>query len=105
MALALAELRVAKRFRATQADVVVELARAYFKIGEIEAGVAEMKAALLVQPDHPKALVVVARHAIDQGDAAAAREWIRRMRLQAQINPKEMDLVLSEFQEKFGDRP
>ena len=105
MARAIEELRVAKRLRSTQADVYVELASAYFKIGEIEAGVAEMKEALLVQPDHPKALVVVARHAIEQGDAAAAREWISRIRLQARVDPKDVELVLSEFLEKFGNSP
>jgi tetratricopeptide (TPR) repeat protein len=102
---AIGELQVAKRFRSTQADVYVELGRAYFKIGEIEAGMAEMKEALLVQPDQPNALVVLARYKIDQGDAAAARQWFRRVRLQTQIDRKDVELVLREFQERFGQGP
>jgi tetratricopeptide (TPR) repeat protein len=102
---AIAELRMAKRFRSTQADVFIELANAYFKVGETEAGVAEMKEALRVQPDHPAALMVVARHAIDQGDAAAAREWISRIRQQTRLAPDAVELVLNEFQEKFGRSP
>ena len=102
---AIEELRVAKQFRSTQADVYLELARAYFKVGDVEAGVAEMKEVLAVQPDHPNALVVAAHHAIDHGDAAAAREYIRRIRLQTRVSPEDAERVLSEFQQKFGRSP
>lgn len=102
---AIEELRVAKRLRSTQADVYIELGRAYFKIGEDEAGAAEMKEALFVQPDHPVALVIVARYTIDHGDAEAAREWIRRIRLQPRIVPEDVELVVAEYREKFGRAP
>ena len=102
---AIEELRVAKRLRSTQADVYIELGRAYFKIGEDEAGAAEMKEALLVQPDHPVALVIVARYTIDHGNAEAAREWIRRIRLQPRIVPEDVELVVAEYREKFGRAP
>ncbi len=102
---AIEELRVAKRFRSTQADVYIELGRAYFKIGEDEAGAAEMKEALSVQPDHPIALVIVARYTIDHGDAEAAREWIRRIRLQPRIVPEDVELVVNEYRQKFGRSP
>ncbi len=102
---AIEELRIAKRFRSTQADVFFELGRAYFRVGEIEAGVAEMKAALTVQPDHPSALVIVARHAIDTGQADAASDYVRRIRLQPRVAPEDVELVSREFREKFGGNP
>jgi len=102
---AIEELRVAKRFRSTQADVYIELGRAYFKIGDDDAGAAEMKEALSVQPDHPVALVIVARYTIDRGNAEEAREWIRRVRLQPRIVPEDVELVVKEYREKFGRSP
>ncbi len=102
---AIEELREAKRLRSTQADVYIELGRAYFKIGEDEAGAAEMKEALLVQPDHPVALVIVARYTIDHGDAEGAREWVRRVRLQPRIVPEDVELVETEYRQKFGRAP
>lgn len=105
VARAIEELRLAKPLRSTQADVYVELARAYFKAGETEAGIAELKEALSVQPDHPYALVVVARYTIDHGDAVDAREWVRRIRQQTRIAPEDVELVLKEFQQKFGRSP
>lgn len=102
---AIEELRIAKRFRSTQADVFFELGRAYFRVGEIEAGIAEMKEALTVQPDHPSALVIVARHAIDMGHADAASDYVRRIRLQPRVAPEDVALVSREFHEKFGRAP
>jgi hypothetical protein len=64
----------------------VELAVAHFKLGEIDAGVAEIREPLVVQPDHPMSLAMMVRHAINEGDQAAARasgemisRWCRRV--------------------------
>lgn len=99
------ELRESKRLRPSEAHAYVELALVYFKLGEVSAGIAEMKGALAAQPDHPVALVVVARDAIHHGDRAAAREWIRRMRAQSRVVAEDLKMVIAEFQQTFGELP
>lgn len=105
MARAIAELRVAKRFRSTQADVYIDLARAYFKIGDIDASVAELKEALAVQPDHPAVLPMLAGVAIDEGDEREAAGWIARMRRQPKIPPVENERIAAAFRKRFGREP
>jgi tetratricopeptide (TPR) repeat protein len=105
LAAAVAELQASKRLRPSEALAYVELATVYFKLGEVGAGIAEMKGALAAQPDHPVALVVVARDAIHHGDRVAAREWIRRMRAQSRVVAEDLAMVIAEFQQTFGELP
>jgi predicted Zn-dependent protease len=102
---AIEALRMAKRFRSTQADVYLDLANAYFQVGEVEAGIAEMKEALAVQPDHPVVLGVLARVAIDRGRDVEAKEWIGRIRAQLQIGAAEREDIEAAFRKKFGREP
>ena len=99
---AIGELQEAKRLGPGESNAYVELAQVYFRRGEIEAGLAEMKAALGVQPDHPLALVVLARDSVRQGDRTAAESWIRKMRGAARVRPEDLTLVLAEFRDRFG---
>lgn len=105
LARAIEVLRVAKRFRSTQADVYLDLANAYFQVGDVEAGIAEMKEALAVEPDHPVALAVLAQIAIDRGHEKEAREWLERIRAQLKIGAAEREHITSAFREKFRHEP
>lgn len=102
---AIGELQEAKRLQPSEANAYVELAIIHFRLGEIEAGMAEMRDALVVQPDQPVALVVLGRDAIENGDLAAAREWIRRARLQSRVRPEDLQQLVGEFQKKFNQMP
>jgi Flp pilus assembly protein TadD len=102
---AVPQLQEAKRLRPSEVNSYVELALAYFKRGAVEEGVDEMKQALVVQPDHPLALVVMARDAVSRGDEAGARAWLRRIKLQTRVRAEDVQAVAAEFREKFGQLP
>ncbi|WP_044891735.1 tetratricopeptide repeat protein [Opitutus terrae] len=102
---AIAEFQRAKQLQPTEVSAYVEIALVHFRLGEIEAGMDEMRAALAVQPDHPVALVMLGRDAIARGEEAQAREWIRRARLQSRVRPEDLNAMLAEFQQKFGRLP
>lgn len=105
MARAIEVLRVAKRFRSTQADVYLALANAYFRVDEVDAGVAVLKEALAVQPNHPAVLPVLAQVAIDRDNEAEAKEWIERIRAQPKIAAAQRDEIQTAFRTKFGHEP
>jgi tetratricopeptide (TPR) repeat protein len=105
MARAIEELRMAKRFRSTQADVYLELARAYFRVDEADEAVAVLKEALAVQPNHPAVLPVLARIAIDRGNEAEAKAWIDQIRTQPKITAAEREGIQTAFRAKFGREP
>lgn len=102
---AIVELQQAKRIAPTEVNAYVELALVHFKLGEIEAGMDEMRAALAVQPDHPVALVMLARDAIARGDRAVAQDWIRRARLQRRVRPEDLQGLVAQFSEAFRAQP
>lgn len=102
---ALPQLQEAKRLRPSEVNSYIELALAYFKRGAVDEGVNEMKQALVVQPDQPLALVVMARDAISRGDEPGARGWIRRIKLQTRVRAEDVQTVATEFREKFGQLP
>lgn len=102
---ALGEFRTAQRLRPEEANSYIEIALVHFRLNQLQPGIAEVRRALGVEPNHPIGLVLVARYAISTGDEAAAREWIRRCRLQPKITPPELSTVTAEFEQAFGRRP
>jgi tetratricopeptide (TPR) repeat protein len=102
---AVVELQTARRLRPEAANAYVELAMLDFRRGLIDEGVAEMRGALAVEPGQPLALVALARYEIDQGDAAASLDLIRRVRQQPKVKPDDVNGLERAYREKFGRLP
>jgi Flp pilus assembly protein TadD len=102
---AIREFALAKKLRPNEANAYISLALMYFRTGQVEPAVAELKAALLVQPGHPLALSTLARYSTDTGDEPAARHWIRQLRLQPRVPAADLNTVIGAYQQKFGRAP
>jgi tetratricopeptide (TPR) repeat protein len=102
---ALKEFETSLRLRPNDADALVKLAPVYFRLERINEGVAALHRALIAEPEHPGALATLALHAIGVGDERAAREWLRRVRLQVRVPHEMRDALVSEFRNRFGKDP
>jgi tetratricopeptide (TPR) repeat protein len=102
---AVKEFEETLRLRPTDADALVKLAPVYFRLERIEDGVAALRRALVAEPEHPAALTMLALHAIGTGDERAAREWLRRVRLQPRITAETSKALVAEFRKQFGGSP
>lgn len=95
----------AKQLRPSEANAYVDLAGVYFQLGRIEAGIAELEAALVVQPGHALAMQILARHAINTGDEAAARRWLAQLRGHDRVAPDDLALIVKEYTAAFHHAP
>lgn len=102
---ALALLNRLKQLHPDEAEYPVKAAILHFQLEEVPEGMAEMQRALTLKPDHPIALLALARNAVQNGDQAAARELIARIRRHLQINPQDTRMVIEEFQARFNHAP
>ncbi|MEO7414828.1 MAG: tetratricopeptide repeat protein [Opitutaceae bacterium] len=98
---AITEFQTAKTLRPNEANAYVDLALVYLRLERIEEAMAEMRAALAVQPGHALAMSVLARFAIDTGDEAAARHWIQQLREQQRLPPNDLNALVMQFQQQF----
>ena len=76
-----------------------------FRQGRLEAGVEALREVVAIDPSHPVAVVLLARYAISQGEAAVAAEWIDRARRQPQVPPGDLKQVIEEYRTQFGRMP
>ena len=99
---AIEEYRETIRLRPQEAEAYVDLAIVYIQLDRTDEGIAAMHNALKVEPEHPGALSTLAFNAINNGDEAGAREWLRHIRLQPRVAPEIRDMLVKAFQDKFG---
>jgi predicted Zn-dependent protease len=102
---AMAELRAAKRLQPNEANAYVDLALIHFQLGQVDSGVGEMRDALKVQPDHPLALTLLARRAIDLGDESGAAALFRRIRQQILIDRGDVEALAQAYRQQFKRSP
>jgi Flp pilus assembly protein TadD len=102
---ALAEFQEARRLRPEEAEPFIESAAIYFRLNRLAEGEAELRRALTAQPENPAALSSLAFYAMGIGDEAGAAEWLRHVRRQSRISPKDLDALVREFQKRFGHAP
>lgn len=102
---ALVEFNESKRLRPNDPDAMVQIAVAYFYLGDVAKGVAQMRAVLQVQPDHPMALLTLARNSIESGDEANARAYLLRLRQQSHVRPDDLNELAAMYQQRFGHLP
>ena len=99
------EYQLAVAARPNSPDGYIELALTYLRIGEVSAGVENLKRALIAEPEHPTALTTLGLHAIGVGDETDARHWIERARAQPRVRRDHLQTLERNFQAKFGRLP
>lgn len=102
---AIGEFRRAQRLKPDEARPFVDLALLFFQQERIEEGLAELRGALVAEPDHPLAMSILARHAIETGDAAQARHWIGRLRRQHRFAREDLAALAAAFRQSFRQEP
>ncbi len=102
---AVGEYQEAIRLRPDEAEGYISLANAYFQLERTSEGLAAVHRALAVEPEHPGALSLLAYTAINTGDEAGAREWLRHVRQQPRVAPELREVLLKSFVERFGHSP
>ncbi|MEZ5276572.1 MAG: tetratricopeptide repeat protein [Opitutaceae bacterium] len=102
---AIGELQESIRLRPQEANAYFDLARIHFEREEVEAGMELIRAALVAEPDFPVGLVLMVNYSINNGDEAAARDWLARARHQSRITPEELEGMRSAYATRFGRQP
>ena len=83
----------------------MESADIFFRLNRVDDAAAQLRAALAAVPEHPVALFLLARYAIDQGDESAALDLVRRARAQVKIRTGDLAALEEAFRQRFGRRP
>jgi tetratricopeptide (TPR) repeat protein len=102
---ALAEFDESRRLRPEEPAAYIDMATIYFRLKRNKEAEAALRGALDADSENPFALCVLARYAISTGDDTGATEWIRRARGQPRVLPEDLDLLVHEFQQRFGRAP
>ena len=99
---AFAAFAKAVEFGPKDASPHVESAVAYFQLDQAEKALFELKAALALQPNHPFALVLMARYAIVIGDKPNASFYYEKARRNPKVLPEDMQQLSAAFEAAFG---
>lgn len=99
---AVAEFRETLRLRPDEADPLIEIAQIRLRQNRTEEAIGELRRALLVEPEHPLALTTLALYAIRVGDEPAARDWLRRARIQVRVGRDMWQRLAEQYQQRFG---
>lgn len=99
------EFEQSRRLRPEESSAYIEIAQIHFKQDRLEAGVAELRRACAVEPNHPIATLLLARYAINTGDEGDAAAWIRRARAQPKIRVDDLNQVIEEYRAQFRRSP
>lgn len=83
----------------------VELALVDFKRDRMEEGIAKLRKVMKLDPNHPIAVVLLARYAINTGDQVEARTLIQRAREHGQVPGSDIDAITAEFRAAFSEAP
>ncbi|EDY82331.1 tetratricopeptide repeat domain protein [Verrucomicrobiia bacterium DG1235] len=102
---AAASFAFARRNLPEDSTASMELALVYFKQERLEEGVVALHEVVKIDPNHPVAVVLLARYAISNGDAADAANWIKRARKQPKIAARDLAQVVKEYRSQFGQLP
>jgi tetratricopeptide (TPR) repeat protein len=96
------EFAISIRLRPNEPDAYLELGKMLIGAGRTEAGVEQLRAALVAEPGNPAALSALAFHAISTGSEADARAWLHRIDLQPRTQREAVERLRSFYRETFG---
>jgi tetratricopeptide (TPR) repeat protein len=102
---AIEQYKEAIRLRPEEAEALIDLAEVYFQLDRTDEGIAEIYRALKAEPEHPGALSILAFNAINNGDEAGAREWLRHVKQQPRVAQEIRDMLVKAFVKGFGRSP
>jgi tetratricopeptide (TPR) repeat protein len=89
------------QLRSNEADAYVEAATLLFQVERANEALRYLQQALVVEPDHPTALTVLALAAISAGDEPVARQWLVRVREQPRVAPAQAQQLYAAYREQF----
>lgn len=98
---AIDEYRASIRLRPNEADAYVELATTFFRAERVGEGLAALEQALAAEPGHPMALALLALHAINAADAAAAQRWMAAVRDQPRVPAEQREQLRAAYRQQF----
>lgn len=99
---AIGEFRISAQLRPNEPDAFLELGNLLLELGQVDAGMKQIHAALEAEPGNPVAMSTLAFHAILSGDEASAREWLARVKDQPRVRQDQRERLLAAYQQQFG---
>lgn len=99
---ALAALARSVELGPTEASPHVERAVILFQQEKTDTALQELKTALALQPNHPFALVAMARYAIVTGDRSLARNFFEKVRRNPAVMAEDKSQLTAAFEAAFG---
>lgn len=102
---AIAAFEVSIRLRGNEADAHLELATMLFRLERVPEGVQWLERGLLAEPEHPPTLVLLALHAIGNGNLPAARAWLQRVAEQPRVPAEQVVRLREAFRKQFDAPP
>jgi Flp pilus assembly protein TadD len=102
---ALADFQLAQKYQPEEPNNYIESAVIYFRLGRLESAAEELKAGIRIDPVNPALQTSLAFYCIKVGDEAGARDWLNRARANAKIPPERLNILLGQFQDRFGYAP
>jgi Flp pilus assembly protein TadD len=100
---AVAEFKETHRLWPSEASPLIEMAQAYFSLGEENEAMAALHEALERQPGSPAALTILAVHAIDRGDRRGATDAYNQLQEHAGAVGPVLTRLQQSYQAKFGE--
>ena len=83
----------------------LQLAQIYISLNRMNEGLAELKQALVAEPNYPPVLTVLPSYYINVHDVTNAHKWMQRVKDQPRISAKERNGLEAAFQQQFGAAP
>lgn len=102
---ALADFHLAQRYQPEEPNNYLESAVIYFREGQLDKVAEELRAGIRIDPVNPALQTSLAFYAIKTGDEAGARDWLNRVRTNSKVAPERLNILISQFQERFGSPP
>jgi tetratricopeptide (TPR) repeat protein len=96
------EFATSIHLRPNEPDPYIELGQMLIAAGQSDAGVEQIRAALVAEPGNPMATGILAFHTITTGSESESRAWLRRVAQQPRIPRDTVERLLAAYRETFG---
>lgn len=96
------QLKIAVQLRPNEAEGYIELSQSYVAKGEVQAGLAQLRRALQVEPDNPTAITFLAFHAISTKNKSDADHWMRFVDRQPRVRSDASAYLTNAYNQAFG---
>ncbi len=102
---ALADFQLAQRYQPEEPNNYLESAVIYFRQGLLDKAAGELRSGIRIDPVNPALQTSLAFYAIKTGNEAGARDWLDKARANSKVPPERLNILIGQFQERFGSPP